>query len=580
MSPVARLHGPYFGVTGNPVHFSAAQSFDPDADLVSYEWDFDGNGTTDQSTTDPIVDHTYTGDYTGIAAVRVVSADGGKALASANVTVDTDGLADVAPVAPTAASASATGPGQVTVTWTPAANDHADGYTVRLLDTALFRYSPVGTGNSVTITGIDLSQPRAFSVRAANGYGGSSETITAPVGGLGPETTELVSISTTRAKGNGASQDAYISGDGRYVVFHSDATNLDPADTNNTRDAFVHDRVTGTTSLVSANGAGAVGNGQSDDPAISADGRHVTFRSQAGNLVSGDTNGTAWDIFSKDLQTGAVDRVSVSTAGAQANGASHNPVISGDGRYVVFRSSASNLVTGDTNGQQDLFVRDRQAGTTTRVSVASGGGQATGGASDEPAITADGRYIAFQSDAADLVTGDSNAVTDIFVRDQTAGTTVRVSLDSAAGQSNGRSSDPAISGDGTTVVFESEATNLVAGDTNAKEDIFARVLATGVTVRASVLGGAGDQERRRSVDLERRQPCGVLLDRLEPGVGRHQQPRRRVHRRSMAQRRWQRPRVPVGGDQPRARGHRRHERRLRAWAVDGRMTGLARGADM
>lgn len=183
LSPVGVLGGPYFAASGNPVFFDADRSFDPDAELVSYKWDFDGNGTTDQTTTDPKVAYTYPGAYTGIAVVRVVSADGGEALASAVVTVDSAGLADDVAVAPTAASASVTGPGQVTVTWTPAANDRADGYVINLSGTALFRSSPVGAGNSVTVTGLDLSEPQTFSVQAANEYGRSPGTVTAPVGG-------------------------------------------------------------------------------------------------------------------------------------------------------------------------------------------------------------------------------------------------------------------------------------------------------------------------------------------------------------------------------------------------------------
>lgn len=183
LSPVGVLGGPYFAASGNPVFFDADRSFDPDAELVSYKWDFDGNGTTDQTTTDPKVAHTYPGAFSGLAVVRVVSADGGEAIASAEVTVDTAGLADDLAVAPTAASASVTGPGQVTVTWTPAANDRADSYMVKLSDAPLLRSSLVGGGNSVTFTGIDLSQPQTFGVRAANEYGVSPATSTTPVGG-------------------------------------------------------------------------------------------------------------------------------------------------------------------------------------------------------------------------------------------------------------------------------------------------------------------------------------------------------------------------------------------------------------
>lgn len=215
--------------------------------------------------------------------------------------------------------------------------------------------------------------------------------------------------------------------------------------------------------------------------------------------MSGDTNGTAWDIFVKDLQTGVVDRGSVSSAGAQANGASQNPLINADGRYVAFRSSASNLVTGDTNGQPDVFVRDRQTGTTTRVSVASGGTQATGGVSDEPAISDDGRYVAFQSDATNLVAGDTNAKTDIFRHDRDTNTTIRISVSSAGVESNGASTDAAINGDGSRIVWESVATNLVTGDTNGKEDVFVRLIATSETIRAS-LSSAGAQATSGSSD--------------------------------------------------------------------------------
>lgn len=500
LNPVAVLGGPYFAASGNPVFFDADRSFDPDADLISYKWDFDGDGTTDQTTTEPKVAHTYPGAYSGIAAVRVVSADGGEALASAVVTVDAAGLADDAAVAPTAASASVTGPGEVTVTWTPAPNDRADEYVVRLTDSALLRSAAVGAGNSVTISGLDLSLPTTFSVQAANEYGLSAGVLTAPVGGgPGPVTTQLVSISTSRAKGNGASLDAFVDADARRVVYHSDASNLAPGDTNNQRDVYLRDRVASTTTLVSASASGTVGNGISQDPAISKGGRYVTFRSQASNLVSGDTNGTAWDIFVKDLQTGTVDRVSVSTAGAQANGASQNPMISADGRFVTYRSSATNLVSGDTNGQPDIFVRDRQTNTTTRVSVVTGGAQATGGVSDEPAISDDGRYVAFQSDATNLVTGDTNAKTDVFRHDRQTNTTIRISVSSSGAQSNNVSTDPALNGDGSRVVWESIATNLVAGDTNAKEDVFVRLVATNQTIRVSV-STAGTQTTSASND--------------------------------------------------------------------------------
>jgi Mg-chelatase subunit ChlD len=503
MNPVASLHGPYFADIGAPVHFSAEGSFDPDAEVVSYQWDFDGNGSPDQTTSGPTVDHTYPGAYSGIAAVRVVSSDGGEALASTTVTVQTGGLTPVAPVKPTAAVATVTGPGQVTITWTPAASDHADGYTVQLDGTILYRYAEVGSGNSVTISGLDLTEPVTFNVRTSNEYGQSGAVVTASVGGGAAITTTRVSESTTNGQGNGVSDDSYLSADGRWVTYRSTSSNLVAGDTNGVMDAFVHDRQTGTTSRASVNASGVQGNAQSDDSAISADGRYVVFRSQASNFVTGDTNGTSWDIFRKDLQTGAIVRVSTSTTGAQSNGASHDPVVSADGRYVAFRSSASNLVTGDTNGQQDVFRKDIQTSTTILVSVGTGG--AKGNAlSDDPQISDDGNRIAFQSDATNLVSGDTNGVRDAFVRDVAAGTLIRASVSTAGAQGNGASGEVAISGDGTTVAWESDATNLVSGDTNAKRDVFVRVLATNTTTRVSLTnGGAQGTNHSEAPSLSR-----------------------------------------------------------------------------
>lgn len=498
LSPVADLGGPYFAQTGNPVHFRAVRSFDPDGTLASYRWDFDANGTIDQTTTGPTVDHTYPGAYSGQAAVRVVSADGGQAISTAAVTVDAAGLSDDVPIKPTSATATVTGPGQVTVSWIPAASDRADGYLARLSGTNLMRATQFGSGNSLVFTGLDLSQPIKFEVRAENEFGGSAPVSTPQVGGTAPVTTTRVSESTSHGQGNGLSDDSYMSQDARYVTYRSTASTLVSGDTNGVMDAFVHDRLTATTTRVSTTGASAQGNAQSDDPAFGANGRYVTFRSQASNFVASDTNGSAWDIFVKDLQTGAIERVSVSSVGAQANNRSSDPAISADGRYVVFSSLATNLVTGDTNGQEDIFLRDRTAGTTIRISVSSSG-VAGNGLSDDPILSDDGRYLVYQSTATNLVTGDTNAVRDIFLFDRVAATTSRLSLSSAGAQANAASNDPAISPDGSRVAFESDATNLVTGDTNAKQDVFLRVITTGVTTRVSVTN-AGAQGTGRSSD--------------------------------------------------------------------------------
>jgi Tol biopolymer transport system component len=300
-------------------------------------------------------------------------------------------------------------------------------------------------------------------------------------------TTERVSVDSSGMQANSDSYYGSVSADGRFVAFYSFATNLVVGDTNGVHDVFVRDRQTGTTERASVTSGGVQGNSDSILPAISADGRYVVFYSAAGNLVVGDSNGV-YDVFLRDRQTGTTERVSVATGGAQGNGASVNPVVSSDGRYVAFSSSATNLVAGDTNGVDDIFVRDRQTGTTERVSVATGGAQGTGGC-DQPSISADGRFVAFWSAAPNLVAGDTNGIRDIFVRDRQTGTTERVSVATGGAQANFGGEVGSISPDGRFVGFSSHSVNLVAGDTNAKEDIFVRDRQAGTTERVSVATG-------------------------------------------------------------------------------------------
>jgi Tol biopolymer transport system component len=287
-----------------------------------------------------------------------------------------------------------------------------------------------------------------------------------------PGNTTRVSVASDGTQANGGSFTPSISANGRYVAFASIAVNLVSGDTNGVQDIFVHDRQTGATTLVSVAIDGSEGNGDSEEVSISADGRYVAFRSWASNLVSGDTNNLP-DIFVRDRQTGQTTRVSVASDGTQANNFSFEPSISADGRYVAFMSWANNLVSGDTNGDWDIFVHDRQTGATIRVSVATGGGQAAG-RSQRPSISADGRYVAFASSASNLVSGDTNNHPDIFVHDRQTGVTMRVSVASDGTQTYVFSFDPSISADGRYVAFGSEADNLVSGDTNGRYDIFVR----------------------------------------------------------------------------------------------------------
>lgn len=243
---------------------------------------------------------------------------------------------------------------------------------------------------------------------------------------------------------------------------------------------------------VSVSSAGSQGTDNSYLSAVSGDGRYIAFLSYTDGLVPGDNNSFS-DVFVRDRQTNTTTRVSVDSAGAQANSSSalFGLAISDDGRYVAFDSIASNLVVGDTNALSDIFVHDQQTGTTTRVSVDSAGAQANG-ESALPSISADGRYVAFQSDSTNLVAGDTNAQTDIFVHDRQTGVTTLVSISTAGQQGFSASQGPTISADGSTVAFMTNADNLVADDTNFMLDVLVRDLQTGVTTRASVSAAGED----------------------------------------------------------------------------------------
>ena len=306
-----------------------------------------------------------------------------------------------------------------------------------------------------------------------------------------------ISVSTGGTQGNNHSYGPSISSDGRYVAFTSTASNLVAGDTNGMSDVFVFDRLTGTTTRVSVDSNGGQANLNSNFPSISNDGRYVAFVSDATNLVTGDTNGMN-DVFVHNLVTGETTRVSVDSAGAQANDLSYSvPSISSDGRLVAFDSAASNLVAGDTNGRYDIFVHDRTTGETMRVSVDSGGVQGDHD-STVPSISPDGRYVLFDSYASNLVAGDTNGVEDVFVHDRTTGRTTRVSVDSGGAQANNYSNSygPCISSGGRFVAFTSAASDLVDDDTNGATDIFVHDRTTGDTSRVSVSssGTQGDDD--------------------------------------------------------------------------------------
>lgn len=304
--------------------------------------------------------------------------------------------------------------------------------------------------------------------------------------------TRRASVSSSGGEGNESSRLSSLSGDGRLLAFESLADNLVPGDTNGVQDVFLHDLRTARTARVSISSSGREGDGRSGSPSLSATGRFVAFYSEAANLVPGDTNGAA-DVFVRDLLLGLTTRVSVDSLGAEGDGSSWSPAVGADGRYVAFESWAGNLVPGDTNGMPDVFLHDLQYGLTERISVSSAGLEGDGG-SYGPTISADGRLVAFYSMASNLVPGDTNGELDVFVRDRLAGWTVRVSVDSSGRQGNSHCGRAAISADGRFVAFQSYSSNLVPGDTNGTWDVFVHELGTGVTTRVSVSssGAEGD----------------------------------------------------------------------------------------
>jgi Tol biopolymer transport system component len=346
-------------------------------------------------------------------------------------------------------------------------------------------------------------------------------------------TTIRVSVTSNGTQANGSSFTPSISADGNLVAFQSDATNLVPGDTEGHSDIFVHVISTGVTSRVSQTPTGRGANEDSSEPAISANGAFVAFSSVATNLVSVPVNATgiccdifvhnlasgrnrlgdpmmngdgasdsflpvlsasgrylafaSWgcdivadvgcldqsNVYKRDMTTGAMTLVTRSYSGGLGLGCGANPAISADGMKVAFISDGNNLVPGDTNGAYDVFERDLTTGVTTRVSVTSQGRQTNGGLG-RVTMSADGRLVAFQSDAWNLVPNDNNLVQDIFIHDLRSGKTRRVSLSSTGVEADAYSANAAISSNGNVVAFESDADNLIASDTNFTTDIFAR----------------------------------------------------------------------------------------------------------
>jgi Tol biopolymer transport system component len=323
------------------------------------------------------------------------------------------------------------------------------------------------------------------SVRSSGGSTQNNAVVTPAA-----NTSALVSAGLNGLSSDGASAAASVSADGRYVAFESNASNLTALDTNGLKDIFVRDLNTGIISLVSVSSAGVQGNGPSSAPAISADGRYVAFASRSTNLITPAANGLT-HIFLRDLTGGTTSLVSVSSAGVQGNSISSAPAISADGSFVAFESRSTNLVTPASNGLTHIFLRDLSNNTTSLLSVDTTGSPGNG-SSFAPSISPDGKYVAFESYASNLTVGDINALKDIFVRDLDADKTVLISTSSKGLQGNNDSSAPTISADGIYVAFQSSATNLVPLGTTGVSHIFVHDLSTGTTGLVST-GPFGDQ---------------------------------------------------------------------------------------
>ena len=303
-------------------------------------------------------------------------------------------------------------------------------------------------------------------------------------GAAEPGPPELISAAAGGIAGNGPSLFPAVSEDGRFVAFRSEATNLVADDVDSERDIFLRDRQTGQVTLISrATGpTGVKGNRASFNPRISASGRFVVFRSNANNLVPEDTDQLE-DVYVRDVQANTTTVVSraATAVGAKGNGGSFNPSISADGRYIAFRSEATNLHPEDLDTVPDVYVRDMQTNELTLASRASGATGAKGTVSSEfPVISADGSRVAFRSESPNLHPDDIDGIEDIFLRDLRTQETFLVSRAAGTGpKGNARSTFVSVSEDGSVVAFDSQSSNLHPDDTLPDADVFVRDIASG-----------------------------------------------------------------------------------------------------
>jgi Tol biopolymer transport system component len=320
---------------------------------------------------------------------------------------------------------------------------------------------------------------------------------------LDAATINRVSTDAANAETSGASFAGMPDSAGARVVFVSNASTLAPNDANNLNDVFVKVIASGAVILASRTPAGASGTGTSNGPAISANGQFVAYNSSAADLVASDTNATS-DIFRYSLVDQSVVRVSVASGNVEANGASvGTPALSADGRYIAFESRASNLDPIDSDTVADIYRHDTQTGQTILISQSSAGQLGSGPlGSNRPTISSDGRYVAFESSRV-LEPGDANSTGDIYLRDVQSGTTIRVNTSAAnVAPTLGFSARPSLSASGRLIAFRSLSNELTPGDgTTSLRDIFVKNLDTQAIFRVTPRGGADPNGDSNELDL-------------------------------------------------------------------------------
>lgn len=363
----------------------------------------------------------------------------------------------------------------------------------------------------------------AVMLSITSGCGSSTQASDVPI--LKILSISRVSTDSAGRQANGkSSYTISVSKDGNYVAFSSEASNLVQEATNGKKDVFVKDTKSGSIINVSTDSSGNPGNGDSDHPSISADGRYVAFDSNATNLVPGDTNQCKhynsstgnydnWttncqDVFVKDTKTGSITRVSTDSSGRQANVVSTDPAISGDGRFVAFDSHG--LLPGDTDDWTEVYVKNIQTGVVTKVSTDISGKSGDGDSGQErPVISYDGRFVAFFAQTSGLV-GKASEMGDVFIKDTQTGAINRVNTTSAGVAAGGYSYGISISGDGRFVAFDSDSPGLISDKTNKCQfaspssggschDVYVKDMQTGMIKRIS-LSSSGTQGNDNSDD--------------------------------------------------------------------------------